>query len=356
MTTSRARKLPAADDVALGYYHVSSQLLARAFVASGYPVEWLNKNTFVADVHGHDVGFSVTRGPCVSTFASHVTTRKDFTHTFLARAGLEVASGRAFPADKHDRARAYAEKLGWPVVVKPSRGSAGRGITLGVRAETFEEAWASATERDGSVMVESYFPGAEARFVVVGDRCVAAAGKCPPSVVGDGTSTLAELVEAKNARRRAKPLYEKRPITLTDSRIDALARRGYPLDQVLAADVELTLDGTGNLSTGAEAVDLTDDVHSTFHEVAAQAAHSVPGLGIAGVDIIAADFDAPAEPGNYIVCEMNSWPGIASHHLPSRGQPRDVAGAIVAHVVDQLPQPTPWWRSWLHGGTRSSSA
>ncbi|MQA62463.1 MAG: ATP-grasp domain-containing protein, partial [Actinophytocola sp.] len=237
MTTSRVRKLPATDDVELGYYHVSSQLLARAFVANGYPVEWLNKNTFIADVRGHDVGFSVTRGPCVSTFASHVTTRKDFTHTFLARAGLEVANGRAFPADKHARARAYAEKLGWPVVVKPSHGSAGRGITLEVRAETFEDAWASATERDGSVMVESYFPGAEARFVVVGDRCVAAAGKRPPSVVGDGTSTLAELVEAKNALRRSNPLYEKRPIKLTEARIEALARRGFPLDHVLATNV-----------------------------------------------------------------------------------------------------------------------
>jgi len=98
----------------------------------------------------------------------------------------------------------------------------------------------------------------------------------------------------------------------------------------------VVLDHKGGISTGGESVDLTDDVHPSFKEVAVRATRAVPGLDVAGVDIITVDPRQPAAPGTYIVCEINHDPGIDIHHFPIHGSPRDVAGAMVDYHLSRL--------------------
>lgn len=314
--------LPPADQVELGEsYELSTQLIALEVMRRGYEPVWLRRALFVVDVDGAVYGWNMTRCSITSTVGAELATRKDYARTLLRRAGLPVADGGSYRPDEYDRALTKARRVGWPVVVKPSSSSGGRGVTVGVDSEdAFREAWQRASRSDRKIVIERQQAGTEARFLTVSGRCMAVAGRIPAHVVGDGTSTVAELVERKNEERSVNPHLRRY----------VLEARGDPVRVPDVGEMVL-LDPWGRVSfsTGADSRDLTDDVHPSYLDVAGRAELAFPQLGLAGVDIIAADFTQPATPGNHIVVEVNSRPAIGSHHFPWEGKPRDVAAAIV---------------------------
>ena len=102
-------------------------------------------------------------------------------------------------------ALAAARRLGFPLVVKPLDGNHGRGVHLDLRSEAkvaaaFPAALAEA--RRGTTLVETCVAGNDYRVLVVGGRMVAIAERVPAHVVGDGSSTVAQLVERTNADPR----------------------------------------------------------------------------------------------------------------------------------------------------------
>lgn len=318
-------------------FRVDSQLMALELKRRGAEVTWLARRFFVAEIDGVRLGYRGAATHATGRFATHVASRKDLARQVLAAAGLEVAEGRAFGPEGYEAAADYATQLG-DVVVKPVDGNKGRGVTVGVRErDAFARAWRLAAGRSSvGVLVERRFSGIELRCLVVGDRCVAVLRRLPPYVVGNGRDTIEQLIAAKNRLRLQNPSLVKCDITMDPHRHDELRRQGYDLTSVLPEGHRVVLDHKGGISTGGESVDLTDDVHPSVKDVAVRATRAVPGLDVAGVDIITVDPQQPATAGSYVVCEINHDPGIDIHHFPVHGTPRDVAGAIVDHHLSQL--------------------
>ena len=323
------RRYPDATEVELGYFELSTHLIALEVLRRGYTIEWINRSFFLTDFGGDLVGFWCTRTTVNGGVGIKVSTRKDITRRLMERAGVPVAAGGEFRSV--EAAAEWIEHHGYPVVVKPIAATKGRGVTVGIRdREGLEIAWsyALAAQRGNRLLVEQVFTGREARFLVVGDRCVGVYGRVSPRVTGDGTRTIRDLIAAKNEARRANPHLKRRLIELTDHRIAELKHQGYGPDDVLEDGVEVVLDENANLSIGADSVELTNTVHPSLKAAAERAVRAVPGLSVAGVDIIAKDLTSPDGDG-HVVLELNTMPGIGAHHSPAIGEPRDAAGAIV---------------------------
>jgi D-alanine-D-alanine ligase-like ATP-grasp enzyme len=325
---------PSADEVELGYYVYSAHLLALEVMRRGGQVEWINRSFFITQRDGQPVGFWCTRSNATSFVAAQATSRKDVTQRLLRRAGVAVAPGRSFERSRRQRALRYGPELGFPLVVKPATGSKGTGITTNIQGPAeLERAWELAAACARYVLIERHFRGrAAGRFLVVGRDCVAVSQRIPMVLTGDGVRTVSELIAAENHARQQVAHQRKRLIAV-DEGLDAfLAGSGRQQGTVLALGEELALSQTANTSRGALTEDITDAVHPSYRAGAVRATSVIPGLSIAGVDILADDLGVPATPENHIVVELNSMPGIRSHHFPDRGRPRDAARAIVDHV------------------------
>lgn len=334
-------EFPPVEATKLGsFYRVDNQLIALELVRRGAEVTWLSRNFLVADVDGARFGYSGTSTHATGRLATMVASRKDLTRRALSLARVEIVEGRAFREDEYGSAAEYARQLA-DVVVKPVDGNKGRGVTVGVRGRRqFRRAWNLAARRSArGVLVERRFPGTELRCLVVNDQCVAVTRRVPPHVIGNGRDTVEELVAAKNELRRLNPSLFKCPIRIDSHRIDQVRRQGYEVTDVLPDGELIVLDHKAGISTGGENVDLTDEVHPSLKAAAVRAARAIPGLDVAGVDLITADPRRRAGRGNYIICEVNSDPGIDIHHFPMHGTPRDVAGAIVDFHLSQLGIP-----------------
>lgn len=316
---------------------VSTVLLERALRIRGALVTRTDRNFLVGSApDGTPLLVKDARSHLNGMPAVHAAERKDIARALLARTDVAVPAGTAFDRTA-DPAGAFEllERLG-AVVVKPVDGDKGRGVTVGVTDPGgLREAWDLALhETRAGVLVEEIRSGEEVRVLVIDGRARAAARRIPPHVTGDGERTIRELVNAKNARRQESFFLHGKSIALTRHRLRLLADAGLTPLSVLERGRRYELDVTGNVRTGAEAVDATDTIDPSYLRIAERAVAAVPGLRVAGVDLIGTDLASPAAAGDHVVIELNPNPGLGIHAGAQAGRPRDVAGAIADAVLD----------------------
>ncbi|GAB4171321.1 MAG: hypothetical protein Fur005_33080 [Roseiflexaceae bacterium] len=224
-----------------------------------------------------------------------------------------------------------AEALGFPLVVKPLDVSHGRGVSLNLNSvEEVVNAYRIAAEYSSSVLVETYLHGKDYRVLVINGEVIAVAERVPAHVIGDGTHTIAQLIEITNRDPRRGFGHEKvlTKIKITHQSELLLARAGYSLETVLAAGERFFLASTANLSTGGTAIDRTTEISYETREIARRAALII-GLDVAGIDIITPDISQSLREVGGGIVEVNAGPGFRMHIQPSEGQPRNVARPVV---------------------------
>ncbi|MGI9008248.1 MAG: cyanophycin synthetase family protein, partial [Streptosporangiaceae bacterium] len=220
---------------------------------------------------------------------------KVLTKQFLARAGIPVPDGTVARTEA-EAIRALAELVG-PGVIKPRNGNHGRCISVGVRTPAEAgHAYRRAAAGSGSaeVIVERYVPGLDYRVLIVGGRVTAAAELRPPSVTGDGSHTVIELIDELNAdpRRGLGHSRAMTRVTVDDALLAHLADDGLRPGSVPASGRLIPLRRNGNLSTGGTSRDVTGQIHPDVAELCRRAA-GVTGLDICGLDLRLEDIGAP---------------------------------------------------------------
>jgi cyanophycin synthetase len=265
-----------------------------------------------------------------SAIAESISRDKDLTKRLLACCGLPVPEGRIV-ASAEDAWRA-AEEIGLPVAVKPTDANHARGVSLELTSkEQVEAAYRVALEEGSEVMVERYVPGIEHRLLVVGDRLVAASRGETASVVGDGKSTIAQLIETQinsDPRCGEDESFPLEPIRIERAPVVRLElqRQGFTPDSIPPAGKKVLIARYGNL-----AEDVTEEVHPDVAAAATLAARVV-GLDIAGIDIVVEDITRPLEAQRCAIVEVNAGPGLLMHLKPARGKPRPVGEAIADNL------------------------
>jgi cyanophycin synthetase len=261
--------------------------------------------------------------------AVEIASDKEETNKILADLGLPVARQHLVYTERS--ALRAASRIGFPLVVKPLNANHGRGVSTDLKtSEEVRVAFEAARKHSRGVLVESFITGFDHRMLVVNGALVAVAQRVPGHVVGDGSSTVAELVERANEDPRRGIGHEK---VLTMLEFDHQAERlleqnGFTKESVPAAGEIVWLRTTGNLSTGGTATDLTDQVHPDNRQMAIRAAQAI-GLDVAGVDFLTSDISRSWTETGGAICEVNAAPGFRMHVAPSEGEPRDVAGAVM---------------------------
>ena len=255
---------------------------------------------------------------------------KESTKHILNNAGVPVPQGTVISyLDELEEAIAFVG--GYPIVIKPLDGNHGRGISIDIRNwEEAETAYDRAREVSRALIVERYYVGRDHRVLVVDGKVVAVAERVPAHVVGNGRSTIEELIEETNKDPNRGEGHDK---VLTNIELDRtsyqlLERQGYTLESVPPSGEICYLRATANLSTGGIAVDRTDDIHPENVWLAQRVAKII-GLDIAGIDIVTPDISRPLREVNGVIVEVNAAPGFRMHVCPSVGIPRNVAGAVL---------------------------
>jgi cyanophycin synthetase len=308
----------------------STAALVRAAEDRRIPWIRLNEQSLIQLGHGR---FQQRVQATVTSRTSHIAVElasdKEETNRILAHLGLPVPRQRL--VQRADDAVAAAERVGYPVVVKPFNANHGRGISIHLTTEEqVRAAFEVAREHSRSVIIESFITGEDHRMLVIAGELVAVSKRVPGHVVGDGVHTIEELVDEVNLDPRRGIGHEKVLTRLVfDHQADAmLGRKGYTRETVPPSGEHVFLRSTGNLSTGGTATDMTDLVHPDNAEMAVRAVKAI-GLDVGGVDFLTTDITQSYKEIGGAICEINAAPGFRMHMAPSEGRARDVAGPVL---------------------------
>jgi cyanophycin synthetase len=315
---------------------ITTAALVRAAVRRGIPWRRLSARTrYVQFGHGRfqkRIHETVTSGtPGIGVMMS---TDKGASNHLLFELGLPVPSQTMIDDPKKaaggaNLAARAAEKIGYPVVVKPANMSKGLGVSVRLGdAGAVRRAFGEARKYGQSVIVEQFIEGDDHRILVVDGKVIAAARRIPGHVVGDGRRSIAELVDEVNRDPRRGEGFEN---ILTRLAFDAqaeqmLSERALTRDSIPANDETVYLRRTANISTGGTAVDVTDIIHPDNCRAAVRAARAL-GLDVAGVDFLSTDIGRSYKEVGGAICEINISPGLRPHWLAD--DKRDVVGPIL---------------------------
>ncbi len=301
-------------------------------------IPWIRLNKYSLCQLGYGVNqkrIQATVSSLSSSIGVEIACDKEDTKHLLEQAEVPVPKGDIIRSERG--LKDAIRYIGYPVVLKPINGNHGRGITINVNNwDQAVEALEAAKKVSRSVIVEKFITGEDYRLLVINHKLVAAALRTPAHVVGDGSSTIQQLVDKVNEDPRRGYGHEK---VLTMIKIDKMSEnlleaKGYTLDTVLPKDEVFTLKETANLSTGGTAQDVTDIVHPD-NIFMAERISRVIGLDICGIDVMTSDISIPLEKTGGAILEVNAGPGFRMHLAPTEGLPRNVA----ANVVDMLFPP-----------------
>ena len=254
-----------------------------------------------------------------SAIAETISRDKDLARSLLQSCGVPVPEGQV--VDDADEAWDAVDDVETPLIIRPAKGLHGRSVFAGETPqptrENVDAAYAAADATGCAVLVERHIEGSEHRLLMVDGKLVAATRSEIVSVIGDGRSTISQLVAAT----------QKDLVLATNSEaIGEIAQQGFTPDTVPPLGREVVI-----LSTGTHAHDITDNVHPATAEMAALAARVI-GLDIAGVDVVCKDISRPLESQGGAIVDVNAGPGLLMHIKPASGEPRPVGKAIVEHL------------------------
>jgi len=296
---------------------------------------WLRLNKYSLCQIGYGMNqkrIQATVSSDTSSIGVEIACDKEDTKHLLEQANISIPKGDI--VRRESSLQSAVDYVGYPLVIKPIDGNHGRGITVNIQDwESALAGFKAAKEVSSSVIIEKYITGDDYRLLVIDYKLVAAAKRTPAHVMGNGKSSIQELIDEVNSDPRRGYGHEKvlTAINVNEITENIIESAGYTLDTILKKDEVLNLKDTANLSTGGTATDVTDIVHPENIFMAERIARVV-GLDICGIDLMTSDVSKPVSVTGGAVLEVNAGPGFRMHLAPTEGLPRNVA----AHVMDML--------------------
>jgi cyanophycin synthetase len=208
-----------------------------------------------------------------------------------------------------------AEKLGYPVVVKPADRDGGKAVAAHLVApEAVSKAFLAARLASQNVLVEKHVPGRDYRIQVVQGEIHGVLERIPGSVTGNGQDCVRVLLERQNEERR-NAVDDKRylHVMLFDDEAELLlAAQAIGWDSVPAAGLVVRLRGAANVTNGGVPVSVPLECVHPDNLVLARRAARVLRLDVAGIDMLIPDIEKSWLHTGAFICEVNAQPQMFS--------------------------------------------
>jgi cyanophycin synthetase len=258
---------------------------------------------------------------------------RPLTYRLLTGAGLRIPRYAEFTLQELARAIDFMEAGRRDCVVKPARGTGGgRGVTTGIRRRShLALAAAAASVYGDDLLIEEQLEGANYRLLYLDGVLLDSYVRQPPTVVGDGRSTVARLVRRANADRLSRGSGLSQVLLTIDLDMRrTLSKQGLSLRSVPPAGAVVTLKTVVNENCGADNAMAT---HLLCDSIIADGARAADALQVrlAGVDVVTLDPSVPLAPAGGAILEVNTTPGFYYHY-----HKREAAFPVAVHLLKKL--------------------
>lgn len=270
------------------------------------------------------ISFDRSRNEALTLEEISACSNKELTKQLMLKNNVAVPNGKRYrnvkPSDI-DIIIQEMKSIGYPLVLKPTHGTLGIGVIVDIKsAEELKNALQQSIKKNTDLILEEYIQGEDHRLYVVGNQVVAALKRTKAHVIGDGHSTIQELIDKVNLQRLTHPRTAKRPLKIDGEVKRHIANSGYTLESVLAKDEYLKLRAIPSTENGGSREEVTNELPEEVKNLAVRAVKSLPNYHNAAVDVL---YDCHS--GKAVINEINSRGEMELHMYPMIGMPRNLA-------------------------------
>jgi cyanophycin synthetase len=275
-----------------------------------------------------------------SLLATRICGNKEVSQEMLRSAGYPVPEFERLSFRDIGAAIGFLKRSNGPVVVKPSKGNGGDGVTIGIGSTWgMIRAFARAVaQSNGRVMVERHVPGTNYRITVLDGAVISVIERRQANVVGDGDSTIEALVLSKNETLNDAGSGRRVPITLDRRARRYLNSEGHSPGWVPPEGEVVYLRQMCYANQGGELRDMTLEAHPSYGALARNAADLV-GARLCGIDVITDDVTRPVDETSCVINELNTTPGLYFVEVPGGGRDTRIGERLVSLMmgIDDAP-------------------
>lgn len=251
---------------------------------------------------------------------------------------IPIAAGDSFT--NKTKALSYCQKLSFPLVVKPYSGSLSHHATYPIaNREELAKAIDITKEYQPEFIIEEFIPGNLYRASVVGRKHVFICQKERANVVGDGTSSIENLIRQKNLQNGRGDINQKNTtlhhIPFNETLTECLAEQGRTLTSVPNPNQKVYLQTKTVLSFGCDIINRTKETAPENINLFLRIANLLE-TDLIGIDFICEDIAKPYLEQKSAVIEVNSLPYVDMHQNPSHGESEPVAKLAWDCVLEKL--------------------
>ncbi len=311
-----------------------------------------HSNLFLVEKDGKSVFCSATKTQVQNQLGFFISENKYLTKVVLEKYGVPTARGAKVSAQSTHRLL----ELTAPFVVKPLNLNGGKDVVIGLGSISEVEVYMREHPQHKDVLVEEMLEGEDIRVLIVRGKYFAAVKRSPAHVVGDGVSTIEQLVNIENEKRKKRTAEDEARGIYTNAidpcliLFDAeshkfLSEQGKSKETVLALGERLYIRKNSNISTGGTCVDCTDEICEEIRTQCVDAARALT-MTFAGIDIMTKNISAPLSLQQKSgIVEINASPGIELHILPDEGERRDPTPDMVDEVIEHFFNKEGLWQN-----------
>jgi len=253
--------------------------------------------------------------PLNSAFSAGLANDKAWSYKLLKQRGYKIPKGDYFFLREQYRelrgdgkeigdGYQYAEKLGYPVFVKPNNSSLGLFAEAIENRKELKKHLKDIVENSWIALIQEKINLPEYRIFVLDGKIQFAYQKVPAKIIGDGKKTIAVLIEDinKGIERDGQKITPKSLFLKNQFK-----KQKLNLKTVLKAGQELNIIGKANVSAGGKILNYTEIVSPKTKAWAKKLTLDF-GLRVCGIDVFAKN--GLDDPDGFIVIELNNNPGL----------------------------------------------
>jgi len=261
---------------------------------------------------------------------------KFLTERFLKYSGVKTPDTKLLKEHEIHKAEEIIKNGNGHFVIKPKDLSHALGAFRNVSLANYKNCWNKSINiqkkykvKTPIVIVQKQVEGIELRVTVTEGVVDTVSMRAPGFIVGDGKSSVENLINMKNKMREKNIYHHNNPLKIDgDLKID-LKQKDKSLESILQKDEYLILYPRTNISTGRENYEITKHVNPSILEQAREAVIAIPGVHTAGVDIIVGSLDA----SEGTVIEVNQNPAFQVNYFPMYGKKQDPLRKVFSSLL-----------------------
>lgn len=221
------------------------------------------------------------------------------------------------------------------VIVKPDASFGSRGVSVNLR--NYDQVLNAVTvaqrikQKHGDILVQQHVDGNEYRFTVLNGEVISVMLRETARVVGDGISTVAELIKREDDERTIVNQTSMVRYPAIHEIIQDISH--LKSNQVLAKSEVLILSNSAMVSGGTSVYEIKDKIHESYKQVAIKLADGLNSRFVI-VDLFIQDSNAPATYDTVYFNEFNRSPALKMLYASRNEGHVDIARAL-AQAIDQ---------------------